>query len=421
MKRTVGIVTAVVVAWASAAVAPARAAQGGLDPSFGKRGKAVTDFGGSDGIVAIAVGSRIIAAGGSSGNVALARYLSNGSLDSSFGRDGLVVTDLGSDFDAAVDVVITRSHRYLVLAHGSRTGGGGSQFNQSFMLRYGSGGRLDPRFGDGGVLTLDPHLFGRAMALQPDGKIIIAGDSMRRTDFMVERLLRSGRPDLTFGGDGKIVTDFGLQSHAYDVVVQPDGKILVVGWSYFPGGGSTRDKPTLARYRPNGGLDRTFGTNGKAVGATSSAFPVGAALQSTGKIVIAASPTWGRTSGCFSSYEDLLLRFDPRGELDATFGHDGQSRVPSVASAVTIEPDDHIVVVGYGCPSGKLTFAVSRYQSDGALDRRFGHDGTASTALGANSLASSVAVEAKGKILVGGETLHRTFEASNFGLARYLA
>jgi uncharacterized delta-60 repeat protein len=208
MRRPIPSLAFVTLAAVAVALeAPATAGAGQLDPTFGDNGKVVTDLGGGDGITAsLALGSKVVAVGESSGDVAVARYLGDGSLDDRFGGDGVALTDLGSDIDTAADVALAWSKAYLVIAHGIRTGGGGSQFNQFFLLRYTREGELDPRFGQDGVLTLDRRLFGRAMMVQPDEKVVIAGDVAGGTKFMVERLLRNGAPDPTFGGgDGKIV------------------------------------------------------------------------------------------------------------------------------------------------------------------------------------------------------------------------
>jgi uncharacterized delta-60 repeat protein len=426
MRRPIPSLAFVTLAAVAVALeAPATAGAGQLDPTFGDNGKVVTDLGGGDGITAsLALGSKVVAVGESSGDVAVARYLGDGSLDDRFGGDGVALTDLGSDIDTAADVALAWSKAYLVIAHGIRTGGGGSQFNQFFLLRYTREGELDPRFGQDGVLTLDRRLFGRAMMVQPDGKVVIAGDVAGGTKFMVERLLRNGAPDPTFGGgDGKIVTGFGvdLQSHASDVLLQPDGRILVVGWSYVHS--STRSKLTMARYRPSGRLDRTFGTRGKTFWKTSEWFAVGAALESTGRIVVASSKTWGRSLGCgLADSADLLLGFDPHGRLDTRFGRNGRALVPAtVVSAVTVQPDDRVMVVGYGCPSSRLVVAAARYTADGESDLGFGHHGVSLTPVGRNSLASSVSTGPRGKTVAAGQTLNRNFDYVDFALVRLLA
>jgi uncharacterized delta-60 repeat protein len=348
-------------------------------------------------------------------DIALGVYDPAGSLDATFDGDGLIVTDLGSDYDAGVDVLITESREYLVLAHGLRDN----------LLLYGPTGDLDPGFGNGGIVTLDPNLFARAIAVQPDGKILVAGENYR-TNFVLRRFLADGRPDPDFGGgDGEVVTRFGdLQAHAVDVLLASSGKVTVAGWSYFPGGGSTRAKPTIARYRAAGALDPRFGTHGKVIGEASTAFPVAAGLQSAGRIVVASSFAQGSLFCAGADYADVLLRFDRRGDEDATFGRDGRRRVGFIASALTIDADDRIVVAGEACPSGTFTFAVSRFTINGGVDRRFGRDGTTLTdfGAGAGATATTVAARPRGRILAGGHTLTEpNWDPGDFALAEYIA
>jgi uncharacterized delta-60 repeat protein len=407
--------------WIATLSSPAKAAPGELDRDFGNRGKVVTAVGGIDSISAVAVGTRIVAAGFSAvldpyrQDMALAVYDAAGSLDATFDGDGLIVTDLGSDYDAGVDVLITDSGEYLVLAHGLRDA----------LRLYGSTGDLDPGFGNGGVVTLDPNLGARAIALQPDGGILVAGGNYR-TDFVLRRFLADGRPDPDFGGgDGEVVTRFGdlLQAHAVDVLVASSGKVTVAGWSYFPGGGSTRAKPTLARYRAAGALDPRFGTHGKVIGEASPAFPVAAGLQSAGRIVVASSFAQGSLFCAGADYADVLLRFDRRGDEDATFGRHGRRRVGFIASALTIDADDRIVVAGEACPSGTFTFAVSRFTEGGVADHRFGRDGTRLTDFGAGAGAIATTVAARrDRILAGGHTITEpNWDPGDFALAEYIA
>jgi uncharacterized delta-60 repeat protein len=406
--------------WIATLSSPAKAAPGELDRDFGNRGKVVTAVGGSDSINAVAVGAHIVAAGFSalldpySQDIALAVYDAAGSLDATFDGDGLIVTDLGSDYDAGVDVLITESREYLVLAHGLRDN----------LLLYRSTGGLDPGFGSGGIVTIS-NLSPAAFAVQPDGKILVAGENYR-TDFVLRRFLPDGRPDPDFGGgDGKVVTRFGLlQAHVVDVLVASSGKVTVVGWSYFPGGGSTRAKPTLARYRATGRLDQRFGTHGKVIGEASSAVPVAAGLQSGGRIVIASSFAQGSLFCAGADYVDVLLRFNRRGNEDATFGRHGRGRVGFIASALTIDADDRIVVAGEACTSGTFTFAVSRFTVSGDVDRRFGRDGTTLTGFGtgAGATAATVAVTPRDRILAGGHTITEpNWDPGDFALAEYIA
>jgi len=128
-------------------------------------------------------------------------------------------------------------------------------------------GDLDTSFGGDGTVVTD---FGSgsydqatALALQPDGKIVAAGSSTASgsQDFALARYLPTGTLDISFGGDGKVLTDFGSGSEAFAVAMtlQPDGKIVVAGRC--TAGGTSAF--ALARYLPNGSLDASFSGDGR--------------------------------------------------------------------------------------------------------------------------------------------------------------
>ena len=155
----------------------------------------------------------------------------------------------------------------------------------------------------------------KALAVQPDGKIVVAGYSVGldsgdvpATDFALARYKADGTLDSTFSGDGMRTTNFGGDAAAYDVVLQPDGRILVAG--------SSSEDLALARYEPDGRLDHTFSGDGK-VTVRFGGWPATGAhalvLRGNGKIVAA-----GGKAGKFA-----LVGFDPDGTLDSGFGHDG--------------------------------------------------------------------------------------------------
>lgn len=412
--------------WTISLASPAEAAPGDLSRDFGDQGKVVTDVGGIDSIRAVAVGPRIVAAGFSAlldpyrQDMALAVYDAAGSLDSTFDGDGLIVRDLGGDYDGAADVLITESGEYLVLAHGARDDG----VPLGFLLLYGSTGALDLGFGTGGIVAL-PNFGPAAFAVQPDGKILVAGQPVRRGyGFALRRFLADGRPDPAFGGgDGKVATQFKtrdgvFQPHVVDVFVSR-GKVTVAGWTYFPGTGY-RTAPALARYRSSGALDPRFGTGGRVIGEASTGTTIAAGLQSAGRIVVASSFAAGGLFCAGANTTDVLLRFDRRGDEDATFGRHGRRRVGYIVSALAIDADDRIVVAGVACPSGRFTFAVSRFTVGGNVDRRFGRDGTALTGFGTDVGATTVVARPRDRILAGGNTM-TDFLEEDFALVEYLA
>ncbi|TAL42846.1 MAG: hypothetical protein EPN89_16885 [Methylovulum sp.] len=235
-------------------------ANGTLDSSFGSNGIATTTVGSYDGVsyalqsearsVALQDDGKILVTGRSNTDFALVRYNENGSLDTSFSGDGIVTTDFGY-YDQGNSVTIQANGKILVA--GTSWNGINSDFA---LVRYNPDGSLDTSFsGDGKVTTgFIADDFGQSVTLQADGKILVTGSS--NGNFALARYNPNGSLDTSFSDDGKVTTSFGSSgANGYSVIVQTDGKILVAGSSSNDSGTDF----TLARYNPDGSLDKTFG------------------------------------------------------------------------------------------------------------------------------------------------------------------
>ncbi len=401
---------------------PAMADAGVLDSRFGTHGRVVTHFPRPGAAEAVALdGSRIVVAGtiaGTSGisSVALARYLASGALDRSFGDAGKVVTHVGgkNSINFVGDVAVTRGRRVLLMVFSSlRT-------SHSLLLRYLPDGTLDPGFGTGGKLRLDPMVFGGLLALLPDGRILVVGGDS--ADISVARLMPDGELDQSFGSGGVVTTDVGgLQNFVDDVEVQPNGRIVVTGFSYFHCKPACKDMLTLIRYLPDGDLDGHFGTGGSVQVTAGDQFPDGAGLQSNGEIVVATSRSFG-TFGCGTT-DAALFRFHPNGDLDTSFGRRGQVHVSSTdPHDLVVEPDDHIVIAGFQCPDRRILLSVSGFTEDGEVDGAFGPHGTGTTTVPvgpSNASANVAALQRDGKVVAAGGT-YRDLFTRNFALVRFL-
>ncbi|MGH2674811.1 MAG: PxKF domain-containing protein [Actinomycetota bacterium] len=205
---------------------------GSLDTTFDGDGKLTTDFDGfDDGALAVAVQAdgKIVAAGSSiaSAVFALARYNPNGSLDATFDGDGKVTTDVGSTGFESAEAIVLQTDGKVVAA--------GKTNNDFALARYNTDGSLDSTFaGDGTVLTgffpgSDDAAF--SLVLQADNKLVAAGSS--DSDFALARYTTDGALDASFDGDGKVVTDIaaGSQDVAYSLALQSDGKLVAAGAS----------------------------------------------------------------------------------------------------------------------------------------------------------------------------------------------
>ncbi|HEV3085547.1 MAG TPA: DUF4214 domain-containing protein [Gemmataceae bacterium] len=398
------------------------ATDGKVDTAFGTGGKAATDFAGKDDralAVVVQPDGKIVAAGSATegGNIdmALARYTPTGTLDGTFGTNGTAVTDLGGGF-ASINALFLASDRTFTAA-GSAVSGVTRQF---VLTRYlgdpVQAGQLDTTFGSSGQVHFQ---FGKNTekdalndaVLQADGRLIAVGSTTAATgaqdQFGVARFNTDGSPDTSFGSGGGAITGFGNSNDgvAHGVAIQADGKIVVAG-SYANG-----QHIALARYNMDGSIDLSFGNQGKVTtNFTASEFANSVVVEPNGKILVAGS---GKTPANNSGF--LLARFNPDGNVDASFGLGGgfitTDLGPSDAAAnrIILQADGSIIAVGHTSTSASnFHFAVLRYDSSGNLDQTFNGTGEVlinfpeggPTPLGAD--ARGVSLQLDGKIVVAG-------------------
>jgi uncharacterized delta-60 repeat protein len=235
---------------------------------------------------------------------------------------------------------------------------------------------------------------------------------------------KAGRLDASFGHRDRVtLTDVGDGTFeaAYAVAVQPDGKIVAVGFST-PAVGPSSDF-ALVRYESTGRVDRRFGDNGRVLtdfsgtGSTDQAFAV--AIDSVGRIVVAGY------SSSNAGVDFAIARYNPDGTPDNSFNSTGKVLTnfggDDVATAVAIDVYDKIVVAGYSNAGGTSDFAVARYNIDGRLDSTFNGSGRVLTDFGGGSgdFASSVVIQSSdGKVVVGGLS-DASGLAYDFALARF--
>ena len=391
----------------------ALAADGDLDPTFGDAGTVVTPFpvGAFATAVTIQGDGRIVAVGAAAGpsgtgEFAIARYEPDGSLDQTFGGDGIVTTAIaGGHGDEARSVAIQANGRIVVA--------GTDSWERFAVVRFRPDGTLDRSFaGDGIVRTnfTPGDDIAWDIAIQPDGRIVAVGAAgFGQQGFQLARYRRDGRLDPTFGHEGKVVTGYH-GANTRSVALQPNGRIVVAGYNM--------RGLALARYRPDGRPDRSFSGNGRA-GRVWGIFALAVSLQPDGRIVV---------GGDFDIFRFGLARFRTDGRLDRSFGHDGivTQQVDGVeqgASGLVIEPGGRIVATGSAGPHefGDPTiprFVLIRRKPDGARDRTFGVGGEVATFFEGSAHAHGSTVDAEGRIVVVGGAGDGSDDA--FALARYL-
>ncbi len=286
---------------------------GSLDNTFDSDGIVTTNIAGFDDYgssIVIQADDKILVAGygltGANSDFVVVRYNSDGSLDNTFDADGIVTTSVGLSADECNGITLQSDGKIVVVGFSHD----GTQTNFS-TLRYNTDGSLDNTFyGDGSVVSpiagSDSEIM--SVAIQTDGRIVVGGRSYNGsdTDLAVGRYDTDGSFDNTFSGDGKVSVDIaGEYEYGYSVNIQPDGKILFAGTTVNPD-----FDIALLRFNVNGTLDNTFGSSGIVVTdmETGDDFAYAIAFQPDGKILVAGfSAVSGDNNFAIARYESGLV------------------------------------------------------------------------------------------------------------------
>ena len=393
--RVVVSLSVVVVLVATALIlTPLAHAAWGLDGAFGSGGIVTTSFGDQSGLnsAALQADGKIVAGGyavsGGQFNWALVRYNQDGSIDTGFGSGGKVIQDFG--YNNLISGVGIQTDGKIVAA-----GTYGSIATQWTDARYNSDGTLDTSFGINGIayITGFPHtgpLNLLSMTIQTDGKILTVGYNSGPgldNNITVVRQNTDGSLDSSFGSGGIVQTKYpgSLNDNTRTIAVQPDGKILVAGDYAYGGAG----QPILVRFNADGSLDNSFGNGGfvvESIGTFSGTSTV--ALQSDGKILV----TGGDWAVTFPNppLETYIIRYNSDGTRDATFGVNGLVVNPfnsgfDQGQSLVIDPSGKVFLGGLLGTQANPNFMVARFNTDGSLDTAFGSGGTIVTNTGASS------------------------------------
>ncbi|MEP6901108.1 MAG: FG-GAP-like repeat-containing protein [Actinomycetota bacterium] len=400
-------------------------------------------------------------------------FAQNSLLDPSFDGDGKVFTQFLPTNNVATNAVLQPDGKIIVVGSGS-VGPTSPQTKQAAIIRYNPNGSLDTTFDSDGKVTVVISSSStseiKAAALQPDGKLVavgIVGSGFPVSGFIM-RLNPDGSLDPTFDGDGKLIVNFSSSTEPSDMALQPDGKILLAGRS-----GSNTPGFLIARFNPDGSLDTGFGTNS---GYTLTTFSSGSsffnkiALLADGKIAmtgksqqyltvrytanglldltfgnggivniyggnaILQQPDDGKLVIVNNSQFDFaanLWRLNYDGTLDSTFGSGGFRQIYFTGERVELEPDydvaldtDGKIVVG-GSIRFKTTpdhlavapdreFVVRRLNRDGSDDLYFGFRGFVATEMSGIDSGTGLLIQPDGKIVLAGDS------AAGFSVARYI-
>lgn len=398
------------------------AAPADLDMSFGVSGKFVASStpltSGEARAVLVQPDGKIILAGGATGqfntDFALTRLNANGTMDTTFGVNGVVITPIEQFTHEAVYALALQEDGRIVAVGNSSTP---STFVQQFaVVRYNSNGTIDLTFGTNGkAITNFSSNVSEAVGVvvQPDGKITLAGSQSGK--FALARMNSNGSMDTSFGSGGKavsqIVTDGNATANV--LLMQTDGKFIVAGSRTGPS--SNVNSSPVARFNTDGSLDTSFDGDGLAFPGL--AFIKAGAIDKDDRLVFGGQ-------GHLTTPQDFgLARLNSDGSADTTFNGTGTNRLPvgngpnneSWVSGLAIQSDGNIVVTGrsYGNPDG-YDFTVARFKENGTPELSFGNGGSVITHLGAQQdWAYGLAVQSDGKLVVAGSSLHK-YAAARF-------
>ena len=377
---------------------PALALPGDLDVGFGDGGIATATFPGGAFATAVAIqpDGSIVAVGAAAGRTgtgefAVARFLPDGSLDPSFGDGGLVTTAIrGGHGDEARSVAVAANGRIVVA--------GTDSWERFAIARYLPDGSLDPSFGNDGIVGADfqpSDDIAWDVALQPDGRIVaVGGAGYGQLGFELARFRRDGSIDPTFGDGGRVTLRY-RGANARSVAIAPDGRIVVSGYNAWG--------LAVARFRADGSLDRSFADNGVLAPPTPSVGGFAVALQPNGRILVA---------GDRDIFQVAVVRLLADGRYDRTFG-DGGIAIADLGPgeqtliALVLQPDGRIVALGHvgphegGAPAD-WQGALLRFRRDGSPDPTFGVGGVARTSVADGVFAQGLARQEDTKLVLAG-------------------
>ena len=412
--------------------------QGGLDTTFNPPdGYVLYNGWNKDSYIGSAIqadGKIVVSSGiedGADDDVVVLRYNDNGTLDETFGMNGVATYDGGKGDDCGRLVAIQPDGRIVLTGYTYN----GTSYD-ILTMRYNTNGTPDSSFGTNGVVTYDSGNkddYGRAIAVQTDGKIVVTARSSYATTSdattsvaMILRYNGDGTLDNTFGSNGVVTYEGGYGNDGFrGVVIQTDGKIVVSGYTGINIGFDVLTFDVLtARYNSDGSLDTTFGTGGVAIhdGGHGDDGARGVVIQTDGKIVVSG----GQYNG--TDLDVLVLRYDVNGTPDDTFGAKGVVTYDSgngndYGRRLAIRRGSNIVVTGRRPNGTDYDVLVLRYNAHGGLDNSFGGSGVVTFDMGkGNDYGEGVVIQADAKIVILGGSYNGTnYDVLVFRLLAFLA
>jgi uncharacterized delta-60 repeat protein len=333
------------------------------------------------------------------------RYRANGTLDTTWNGNGKVITPIVGDLDVVRAMAFQPDGKVMLAGYCND----GTKF-VFCSLRYLANGTLDTGWGNAGTGMVTTAIGGvdsdlaLTMALQVDDKVLLAGKcfSGTNTNFCAVRYLPNGTLDTSWNGTGRVVTSLVTDDDsASAIALQPDGKVLLAGQCY----DGTKGVFCSLRYLANGSLDTSWGSAGTgmvttAIGGVDSDYANVMALQPDGKVFLAGH--------CRNATTDnfCAVRYNADGTLDTHWNGTGKVVTPMGSTdarvqAIALMPDGGVLLAGY-CEGSLLSdVCAARYHASGALDTSWNSSGKVISSVGSSSSqANAIAVQPDGKLLL---------------------
>ena len=328
-----------------------------------------------------------------------------GQLDSSFAKGGIFAT---ANNLTTANAIAIQSDGKIVIA-------GAEIVNNAYtdtLIRLNTDGSLDTSFGTGGVDNITPPgspyaVFGFfGLAIQSDGKIVAAADAANTSGLIAPaaRVETNGSRDTSFGSGGFTSAITVPVNISGNIALQADGKVLLAA--------GTGNPSVMARFTTSGQFDTNFG-GGSGLISLTNAGPTQIAEEKNGKILVAS----GEASKLVFQPQPVaqagsISRYNSNGTVDTTFGAGGTAASVASASALLLQANGDIVVAGaitskLSAPpaANDVGFGIVRYSGNGMIDKKFGTGGVAMVDLGPNaptSAAYAVALQTDGALVVAG-------------------
>ena len=385
--------------------------EGTLDTSFGNSGFSVYNSGAYGRSIEIDASQRmVVGTYSTSRTFKFFRFSASNQLDTTFGTAGSTTVSLGGDDAVLYDMKIQQDGKIVAVGYWESTN---SANRKDFVIvRLNADGTLDTSFNGTGIVTV---AFGsnedvaHALAIQNDGKILVAGHSFTGSfrDIAIARLNTNGTLDTTFGINGKVTTDLaGNNDEARCIAIDKDGKFAIGSFTYGAASSSIFADFGVAKYNADGSLDTSFSTDGKHVVIINPSFndnPQAIAFQNDGKILIGGAAFMN--TGARDDF--AIVRLHPNGTLDTSFSSDGIFTTSigtsdDTPSSMKLLSNGKILLAGIVWAGSFRDIGIIRVTSSGNLDTTFGTNGKVQQGYGNLSTIEDMEVLSDGRIVVCG-------------------